>query len=257
MSSAYRASLSRSARAHLGSVGLATVLAVLVGGAAYAVCGDGTVDLGEDCDDGNTLNGDCCSSVCAFEANGSPCTGATLCEQSGACDGSGTCDAVPRGGCRGSAKSKLLLIDNNGNDAHDKVRWAWGGGDATTFEEFGVPTGTTNYALCIFAAGDLLEEAAIPADPLLWEAVGTRGYKYKDSTASPDGIRKVRLAAGLQLKAKALVGGKGINLPDPALNLPLPVTVQLVNSAGLCLAATYNAPNVKYNNSARFQATTP
>ena len=35
-------------------------------------CGDGFVDGYEQCDDGNTLNGDCCSSVCTAEV-GSPC----------------------------------------------------------------------------------------------------------------------------------------------------------------------------------------
>jgi len=31
-------------------------------------CGDGTVDLGEQCDDGNTVSGDCCSASCQIEA---------------------------------------------------------------------------------------------------------------------------------------------------------------------------------------------
>jgi hypothetical protein len=36
-------------------------------------CGNGVVDQGEQCDDGNTTNGDCCSSTCQYEANGSSC----------------------------------------------------------------------------------------------------------------------------------------------------------------------------------------
>jgi len=31
-------------------------------------CGDGTVDVGEQCDDGNTVSGDCCSASCQIEA---------------------------------------------------------------------------------------------------------------------------------------------------------------------------------------------
>ncbi|MBQ8037167.1 MAG: DUF4215 domain-containing protein, partial [Proteobacteria bacterium] len=31
------------------------------------VCGNGVLDFGEDCDDGNTADGDCCSSACKFE----------------------------------------------------------------------------------------------------------------------------------------------------------------------------------------------
>src|SRR5436853_38308 len=44
-------------------------------------CGDGVLDPGEQCDDGNVLDGDCCSSACRFE----PAT--TLCRPAaGACD---------------------------------------------------------------------------------------------------------------------------------------------------------------------------
>ena len=54
------------------------------------VCGNGILDVGEQCDDGNKLNGDCCSSVCKFEALGSPCTAATICTNN-ACNGAGSC----------------------------------------------------------------------------------------------------------------------------------------------------------------------
>ena len=44
-------------------------------------CGDGVLDPGEQCDDGNVLDGDCCSSTCQFE----PAT--TICRPAaGACD---------------------------------------------------------------------------------------------------------------------------------------------------------------------------
>src|SRR6185436_6673595 len=52
-------------------------------------CGDGFLDGGEACDDGNTTNGDCCSATCTFEVSGSSCTGDTLCTESGQCDGAG------------------------------------------------------------------------------------------------------------------------------------------------------------------------
>lgn len=32
-------------------------------------CGNGQLTIGEDCDDGNTLDGDCCSSTCRFESD--------------------------------------------------------------------------------------------------------------------------------------------------------------------------------------------
>jgi cysteine-rich repeat protein len=53
---------------------------------AAGVCGDGTVDPGEACDDGNTADGDCCSSTCQLESAGTVCREAT-----GACDVAETC----------------------------------------------------------------------------------------------------------------------------------------------------------------------
>lgn len=39
-----------------------------------AYCGDGTLDPGEQCDDGNNENGDGCSALCATEGGGEGCT---------------------------------------------------------------------------------------------------------------------------------------------------------------------------------------
>jgi len=59
----------------------ATVVSgVLVAGPS--TCGDGTLDAGEECDDGNTRNGDCCSSTCALDVyctDGNPCTSIDTC----------------------------------------------------------------------------------------------------------------------------------------------------------------------------------
>lgn len=53
---------------------------------AHAACGDGTLDFGEQCDDGNTDPGDCCSSTCAYEAIDSPCEHPGICFAGGQCD---------------------------------------------------------------------------------------------------------------------------------------------------------------------------
>ena len=61
----------------LRCIALATALVLSLGlrngSIAHAVCGDGTLDGGELCDDGNTNDGDCCSSSCQFEPLASPC----------------------------------------------------------------------------------------------------------------------------------------------------------------------------------------
>ena len=46
---------------------------------AYAVCGNGVLDSGEACEDGNTTNGDGCDDTCAIES-GWDCTEAVFLE---------------------------------------------------------------------------------------------------------------------------------------------------------------------------------
>lgn len=55
-----------------------------------SACGDGLRAPGEECDDGNSDNGDCCSAICTYEPNGSTCE-ADACTVGDACDGAGTC----------------------------------------------------------------------------------------------------------------------------------------------------------------------
>ena len=56
-----------------------------------AVCGNSVLEVGEACDDGNTVDGDCCDSVCEFETVGSGCDDGDLCSTVDSCDGAGTC----------------------------------------------------------------------------------------------------------------------------------------------------------------------
>lgn len=58
---------------------------------AEGVCGNGSVEGNEQCDDGNTLDGDCCSSLCTFEPAGIPCEDGAFCTVGDTCDDAGTC----------------------------------------------------------------------------------------------------------------------------------------------------------------------
>jgi hypothetical protein len=54
-------------------------------------CGNGIIDPMEQCDDGNTVDGDCCSSSCQFESSGSACASdGNLCTND-FCNGAGAC----------------------------------------------------------------------------------------------------------------------------------------------------------------------
>src|SRR5258706_11342302 len=86
-----------------------------------ASCGDGVLNSGEDCDDGNVSGGDCCSALCRFEPTGSTCSDGNACTVNDACstgvctgtstpdsDGDGLCNAIdncPYGSNPGQADS--------------------------------------------------------------------------------------------------------------------------------------------------------
>ena len=253
-------------------------------------CGNNQIDLGEQCDDGNAANGDCCSSSCQFETAGAPCSDATVCNGDETCDGVGaclpgtsldcdddnlctqdSCDPVtgcanagsPVGGCRTALKSTLIM-KNESPDTKDTLSWKWIKGQSTTQAEFGVPTATTQYALCIYAgaAAALAADYAVPGGAVKWSPIGTTGYKYKDSGGSADGITKIVLKGGAQDKSKCLVKGKGGNLDDVVLedldNNSL-VIVQLVNdSTSVCFESTFTpADFITVNDPMQFKARTP
>ena len=60
-----------------------------------SLCGNGTLDAGEQCDDGNLVGGDCCSGTCQFESSSTVCRpSAGPCDVAENCTGSsGSCPA--------------------------------------------------------------------------------------------------------------------------------------------------------------------
>ncbi|WP_437666377.1 hypothetical protein [Sorangium sp. So ce1182] len=56
-----------------------------------SICGDGVIGRGEECDDGNLSNGDCCSDLCAAEPTTVLCRPGSLCDPGEYCDGAGRC----------------------------------------------------------------------------------------------------------------------------------------------------------------------
>jgi cysteine-rich repeat protein len=57
------------------------------------VCGNEFVETGEQCDDGNVVDGDCCSSTCQFEPLNSPCPDGLYCNGAEDCNGAGLCQS--------------------------------------------------------------------------------------------------------------------------------------------------------------------
>lgn len=66
---------------------LAPIMSLLMDDVSSAVCGNRTVEVSEQCDDGNTRSGDCCSATCTFESTSTIC--GPGCGKH--CDGAGVC----------------------------------------------------------------------------------------------------------------------------------------------------------------------
>jgi cysteine-rich repeat protein len=103
-----------------------------------AACGDGALDAGEACDDGNRQDGDCCSGSCGFEAPGTICRAAA-----GACDLAEACTGSS-GACPADAKSVAVCRPAAG--PCDTPETCDGAGDAC-------PADARSTALCRPASG--------------------------------------------------------------------------------------------------------
>jgi hypothetical protein len=227
----------------------------------------GQCDLPDNCTGG--------SATCppdAFEANGFPCDDSDLCTFGDICDGAGACDSGinvnttcspceacdpgtgncgpgPRSDCLEptvAAKSRVLIKDNT-LDKGDLFVWKWIKGEATTLADFGSPTTTDGYTLCVFDDGTEVFRSTINPGGACgslpcWRLLGSTGYKYINRDRTPDGILKLLLKSGTAGKAKVILKGKGDNLPFPVGFLPMstPVKVQLSNDTpGTCWQTTH------------------
>ena len=86
--------------------------------ASASVCGDGVIDAGEQCDDGGTAPGDCCSATCQFEPATTLCRGAAgVCDVAETCTGSSaTCPSDQKRSdvCRAAAGACDVAESCNG-----------------------------------------------------------------------------------------------------------------------------------------------
>jgi hypothetical protein len=196
------------------------------------------------CDDGVFCDGaDTCQSGLCTHA-GDPCIGSFCDEGSDSCLPS-QCATSPAGGCRAALKS-LLLIKNKTDNNKDKLVWKWLKGAPTTQPEFGDPTTTAAYSLCIYAgtAESLVATIDVPPSGTKWTAVSFKGYKYTDPAGTAGGAQKIKLKGSTANKSKVLLKGSGAALPDPLDSnlLVLPLRVQLVNqSNAICFESDFSS----------------
>jgi cysteine-rich repeat protein len=231
---------------------------------ATSTCGDGTLDPGEQCDDGaaNGLPGDCCTVTCAFQPAGTACTeDGNLCTAD-LCDGAGTCThpIAPSLTCTPpdlamGASLLMRTLTSGGN----QVQFKWGKGPAVPVTDFGDPSGGELLELCVYdQTAPNTYALVLSGSPSVsgggaWTESST-GWKFKSTTGVPDGIRSVTLKGGTipmqgRVQVKAMRGPSFGPLPlpgDPG------VTAQFRTSLGTCWGATFSMPTV--NTATEFKA---
>jgi cysteine-rich repeat protein len=228
-------------------------------------CGDGVVDTGETCDDGNEDDGDCCSAACTPAAAGSTCDDGRACTSGDACDGAGACVGQlvecstcshcdeGTGNCVSRPKPRCARMLAAGAGLFDvkaasgTFLWRWRRGAATPLAAFGDPLSSTDYDLCFYTPSDTVGFLGADHGPA-WTARGTRGFRYLDQSA-PEGTTRLKLLAGDAGRSSIELKGRA-----GASRLPVetPLTVQLQASNGACWTSQFSAPST--NLSHRFTA---
>ena len=243
----------------------------------YGICGNGMLDIGEECDDGNTVGGDCCGATCQIEPSGCPCSDGLRCTLDEVCvagDCLGTtqpgceemtgCAPLPLGACRQSTKFSdvTLLLKDHVQDNRDELAWRWRRGDVTPAEAFGDPLATEGFAFCVYEhpglVPQLLMQAEVPAGALCdeepcWRKIDDSGFIYRDRPGTTDGLTRIELENGVAGRSTVIVRGSGAALPMPLLPLQLPLTVQLQATNGECWEARYLDAGVGTNEPNRFR----
>jgi uncharacterized delta-60 repeat protein len=177
------------------------------------------------------------------------CSCASPCE---VCDGVLGCHVPDVAGCvQASAHKASLVLRDDPNPARDRVTWKWKSGTAVALGDFGSPTTTDAYALCVFDRPGGAPSGRLVLQVSAGGTCGTRpcwkstsvGYKYNDPSMAADGVRTIQLKSGEAGRAKTSVKGKGSGLAMPGLGFTTPVTARLVRiDTGACWESTFAAP---------------
>jgi cysteine-rich repeat protein len=243
---------------------------------ALGCCGDGTVDPGEQCDDGNTVAGDGCDALCQTEGGAGVCGDGTVdpgeqCDDGNTTPGDGcnalcqdegdgfVCAPAPLEGCIPAAKASLSISEKKAGNEKLKAKLKSFEG-ATGQSDLGDPlTGSTRYDLCLYGPeGQLVGELSVdratqscgPKQKPCFKDKGGKGWLYKDPATEASGTKKITLGSGPEGKGKALwqAGNKArknqSTMPTgiaSALAGTASATLQLVISDASCFDATLTA----------------
>jgi hypothetical protein len=174
------------------------------------------------------------------------------------------CPPVPEQDCRVSItpRKSEVALGNSLKSARDVMRWAWRKGVATTKTEFGSPTTTTSYALCMYHDGGGTQSLRLSASVPPAGVCGARacwrstrhGFTFAAREPIPGGITSIKLKEGTTGRAAVTLSARGSTLAMPPLPFPADATVvvQLKSSTGVCWQTEHSPPAVK-NDAKRFR----
>lgn len=167
------------------------------------------------------------------------------------------CQPVPEAGCRTALRSSLKIRDDAANDAKDALKWKWLKGSATAAADFGAPSSTTRYSLCLYAGATptLIGELALPAGAE-WQPKSDTGFKYNAPTRTPHGVRTALLKSGEPDKAKVVLKAGGLDLPDGMLPIGTdPVVAELVRADTMgCWSSSFAVADILSDDAGAFIA---
>jgi hypothetical protein len=157
----------------------------------------------------------------------------------------------------GDGASRLRLSRRGQDHQRDRLRWGIRGLDSAV-ADFGDPTATTDYQLCLYTenAGpaELATDPSAPAGPN-WRSTGG-GFRFRVSgNERADGLRRVRLHANNGARGAVAVSGQGsaLDLPDLPIPSDTDLHVQLHSSDGECWSASFTG-EPRRNTSRRYDA---
>lgn len=179
----------------------------------------------------------------------------------------GACGDAPVVGCNVSNDKAVLLIKDDGvNAGRRKVVFNWLKGN-TDFADFGDPTASTNYEVCIFdGGGGVLSLSAAAGESCVdegcWSKLGRPGnesgvrYLDRENPTRHDGLKKLLAKSSSAGKAKVALLARGTAIPSIRMDsaLTYPVTAQVVNSEGKCWEQQFSSGDERRNDGSTFRA---
>ena len=161
------------------------------------------------------------------------------------------CTAAPMTGC-GQSNDVALSVELG---KHDKLDWRWNNGEATSLADYGDPTDSTDYAVCIYDGETTFQSESKAPTPetnslvlsidapagAFWSEGSESGYSYGDTGGDGiNGLKSIELIPGAEGHAKIKAQGKGDALGLAALDGVdgSQVISQVQNSDGGCWGAT-------------------